>query len=172
MIFIANTIGGESVDLRQWEEYITRAAANFAIDPALLASIIAIESRGDPFVQRYEPYWKYFYHPEAYARQLGITEETERRLQMFSYGLCQVIGSVLREHGWTSHLGKCLDAQINVAYGAMVLHGHITRNTTIEAAISSYNQGSAIVNNSGEFRNQRYVDDVMHIFNQLKKEKS
>jgi soluble lytic murein transglycosylase-like protein len=72
------------------------AAAQHALDPALVCAIVEQESAWDPHAIRYEPAFR-----QRYVARLGLppTEEIARSI---SWGLMQVMGQVAREHGFAS----------------------------------------------------------------------
>jgi soluble lytic murein transglycosylase-like protein len=135
------------------------------IDPNLIAAIVETESAGNPFAMRYEKHWRYILRPVDFAMKLNITPETERTLQMFSYGLMQIMGSVAREYGMQGELPKLLDPDLGIQYGTIHLRGFISRYKSIPDAVSSYNQGSPVKNKNGVgYKNQAYVDKVMSLY--------
>lgn len=153
----------------QWDEQIKTAAQQAGIESELLTAIVCQESRGDPFAMRYEDAWKYLCTPDKYAPQLRITHDTEERLQMFSYGLCQLMGSLLRELGFTGPLPKALEPSINLSYGAKKLGLLLDKYQAIPDAVSSYNQGNNRRDAQGKFQNQSYVDSVLGFYGSLKR---
>jgi len=87
------------------------AAAQQALDPALVCAIVEQESAWDPHAIRYEPAFR-----ARYAAPLGLppTEEVARSI---SWGLMQVMGQVAREHGFA---GKSLAALCEPAAGLAI----------------------------------------------------
>lgn len=84
------------------------AAAQHALDAALVCAVIEQESAWDPHAIRYEPAFR-----TRYVAPLGLppTEEVARSI---SWGLMQVMGQVAREHGFS---GKFLSALCHPAAG-------------------------------------------------------
>ncbi len=84
------------------------AAANHALEPALVCAVIEQESAWNPHAIRYEPGFR-----TRYVAPLGLppTEEIARSI---SWGLMQVMGQVAREHGFQ---GKFLSALCDSALG-------------------------------------------------------
>ena len=72
------------------------AAAQQALDPALVCAIVEQESAWDPHAIRYEPAFR-----QRYVARLGLppTEEIARSI---SWGLIQVMGQVAREHNFNA----------------------------------------------------------------------
>lgn len=137
------------------------------LDPDLIAAIVMTESAGNRYALRYEEHWRYFLYTSEYAMKLGITELTERRLQCFSYGLMQIMGSVARELGFADSLIVLMDVEKNLLYGSLKLKQFISRWKSIPDAVSSYNQGGPVRDSKGlGYRNQAYVDRVMRFYDQ------
>ena len=140
---------------------IQQVALVEGIDPDLLTAICKHESAFEPLAIRYEPGWKYFYFPREYAEKLNISVETERALQACSFGLCQVMGAVMRERGFEGPLVQCfVDPSLALKFGAKHLKAFLQRYDTEEDAIAAYNAGSPRKTAGGMYVNQRYVDVV------------
>tara|TARA_R110000796_G_C14562598_1_gene435005 strand:- start:2812 stop:3297 length:486 start_codon:yes stop_codon:yes gene_type:complete len=131
------------------------------IKPELLYAIAMVESSLNPVATRYEPRWKYFYKVEEYAKKAHITEETERVLQSMSWGLMQVMGSVIRELGYEDNLVTALLPIVNIGLGHKKLTQLWNKYGNINDVISAYNQGSPRKSLDGTYRNQRYVSKVL-----------
>lgn len=139
------------------------------IEWALLAAIVMTESAENPFAMRYEEKYRYLVDPARFAKRLGITEATESTLQKFSFGLCQLMGGLLRELGFDSELPKALDPGVNLSYGARNLkrlNSRFPGNTPM--LISAYNAGTPVIEN-GKFRNQEYVNRVLSYYDRFRK---
>ena len=87
------------------------AAAQQALDPALVCAIVEQESAWDTHAIRYEPAFR-----TRYVAPLGLppTEEVARSI---SWGLMQVMGQVAREHGFA---GKSFAALCEPAAGLAI----------------------------------------------------
>jgi soluble lytic murein transglycosylase-like protein len=133
------------------------------IDHKLIQAIIQTESAGNVYAVRYEAHWKWFVKPHVYAEKLGITVETERRLQMFSWGPMQIMGATSRELQFELELPRLCDSFYGVKYGCMYLKKQLDRYSgNVEKAIAAYNAGTAKMQRNGKkFINQEYVDKVM-----------
>lgn len=144
-------------------------AGEHDVDPVLFEAICRVESSLDPFAMRYEPRWNYLYFPREHASRLRITEDTETQLQKFSYGLCQIMGSVAREHGFSGPLGALIsDPALCLKYGAIHLKKFLWKYQTEVEVIAAYNAGSARKTPGGMFVNQQYVDKVDKVLRQLR----
>lgn len=147
---------------------IASAANAQQIDPLLFQAVVSIESNFQFMAMRYEPQWMYFHNPPAHASRLGLTVTTETQLQMYSYGLCQVMGSVLRELGYLDYLPAALAPAVSLDYGARHLKAFLLKYGDATKAVAAYNAGSPIKLYTGQYRNQAYVDRVMNVFQGLK----
>lgn len=149
-------------------EFFTHVCDPFTVSPALVYSIAMVESGLDPNTARYEPLWRYHYKTEMFAKDLGITKETEHVLQSISWGLMQVMGTVARELDFDRHLTELTNPHFNVFIGIKKLEQLFGRYDDLDAVVSSYNQGNPRKKADGSFMNQIYVDKVFSIFNLLK----
>lgn len=152
----------DRVRLAIWE-----AATQHKIDPKFLTAIILVESGGQPYKTRFEPGWKYFSDVEKWAQTLGTTVQTEHVLQQFSWGLAQLMGSVMRELGFTGDLPEACDIKINTYYAAKKLKILFSKYTDIKDVAAAYNAGVPVKDQSGKFRNQAYVNKVMQKLKEL-----
>jgi hypothetical protein len=146
-------------------------AARHSLDVNLLTAVVMTESGGDTTAIRHEPKWKYFYHPERYARDLQIRLEVELLHQAHSWGLMQVMGSVARELGHEGRLEELLKPQIGMHYGCKKLSQCLKREKgDFESALARYNGGSARRDEFGELedRLQGYVDKVFGYYSELR----
>lgn len=141
---------------------IHSVAAIHGIDPDLLAALVMEESRGDQWDVRYEPRWKHFVTPEVFAKRLGISVETEKRLQAMSWGPAQVMGAVARQHGFTLELTRLsADPALALKYSCMHLAWLNQRCLSEADLIASYNGGWGALKKAGDrYSNQKYVDAV------------
>ena len=140
---------------------IEAAAGRHGLDPDLVGAIVVAESAADPAAVRYEPHvGKYVRDPDKH-RPRGCSAETERRLQMMSFSLMQVMGFNIRAMGFTGWLTEYLDPAKGLEVGCRFLADLLKRWPKIEDAVSAYNQGSPRRGEDGRYRNQAYVDRVM-----------
>lgn len=149
---------------------IKEAAHEQGIDENLYLAICRHESSLNPLAMRYEPFWRYFYFVREYADQIGITVETEQVLQSCSFGLCQIMGSVAREHGFKGNLALLIaDPKTALIQGAVHLKSFLQKYGNEADAIAAYNQGSNRKTDGGMYQNQTYVDAVIKILADLRK---
>lgn len=139
---------------------IDKYARRHSLDPALVGAIVQVESGGNGYAMRYEPKWDYLLTPEKFAKMLGITEETERQMQRFSYGVMQVMGSVARELGFQSSLAKLTHQGLGIEFGCLKLKQLLTKYPHLTDAVAAYNAGSPRKTPEGFYVNQIYVDKV------------
>jgi soluble lytic murein transglycosylase-like protein len=147
---------------------ITKTSNLKRVDPLLIGAIVSVESSGNAKAVRYESHYKWLVTPEAFASRNRITEKSERVLQMSSMGLMQIMGANARAYG---HLGPLVDLyepEIGLKYGIEHLTKLIDKYSSINDAISAYNQGSPRKNSKGQYTNQKYVDKIISRFQYLK----
>lgn len=131
------------------------------VPPALVLGVIHTESAGNADAMRFEPGYKFLFEPKSYAAKHGWTEETEKALQMFSYGLMQVMGAVAREMGFNLHPKLLLVPKINLSWSLLHLWSLKQRFKTWPDAVAAYNWGHPARSLlSGKYKNQAYVDKV------------
>lgn len=142
-------------------EMLIRSVSNLVgVDPDLACAIAEKESAFDEWAVRYEPGWKYVYNTEMFARKCNISALTEERLQMHSFGMMQIMGTVAREQGFNGNLLELTKPEIGLKFACLKLRDLSRRYPKQADAISSYNQGSPRKLN-GKYLNQKYVDDVL-----------
>lgn len=132
------------------------ASGMYQLHPMLIAAVIYQESKGESHAMRYEPrfYSKYleskivkklpgYYPREALASGL-VSEETEKRLRAFSFGLMQIMGQTARENGFKDMcLAELLDPKKNIMLGCKILAKHLEEaQGDIEKALLRYNGGA------------------------------
>lgn len=149
-------------------EEILKAAEPHGLDPDLVHAVVLKESAGMPWAVRFEPKWRYFYFVNEHASRLYQSVDTERVMQMTSWGLGQVMGSVAREYGFSGWLPELCDPQTNLKYVCMHLKKFLIKYGNESAAFAAYNGGHANKTRGGMFANQRYVDDVDLILRRLR----
>ena len=138
---------------------IQKAAKAWALDPLLIAAIILQESAGNPYALRFEPGWSLYKDPEIWAKKNGTSVATEKMGQAFSYGLCQIMGTVARERGFQGPLGKLYAIDTNLLYACAQLRLLYDRHKNESDVISAYNAGTPKRTSSG-YINQSYVNSV------------
>lgn len=136
----------------------------------LAAAIVMTESAGNTYAMRFEPNWHYWCEPQKFAQMNGISYNTEKQLQMFSFGLCQVMGGTARELGWDGSLVRLCEPSIGLLYGVKKIKQLLEKYPDTNDAISSYNQGHPFMDKYGEYLNKRYVDKVNELMNKISNE--
>lgn len=148
------------MDLQDYDGLVVKAALQFRLDANLLRAIIAVESGGNPWKNRFEPVCKYEVSPREFAAKLCISYETELHNQHSSFGLMQVMGFLARELGFTDDILMLCDPTIGLFYGCKQLRRLSDRYGIEEDVISAYNQGSPRKTIGGMFMNQDYCNKV------------
>ncbi len=147
---------------------ITKISKLKRVNPMLIGAIVSVESNGNPKAFRYESHYKWLVSPETFSSRNRITVKSERVLQMSSMGLMQIMGANARTYGHIGPLTDLYDAEIGLKYGIEHLTKLIDKYSSINDAISAYNQGSPRKNSKGQYTNQKYVDKIILRFNYLK----
>ena len=104
--------------------FIEPAAKRHGMAPGLLAGLVCQESAGDTWATRPEPLYKWLFgdSPQELNRlklpKLRRLVKLDLYEQRISYGLCQVMGAVAREHGWDGWLTELCRPEIGLEYGA------------------------------------------------------
>jgi hypothetical protein len=145
-----------------WEE-ICNTCRLHNIPAQLFTAIIMVESSGNPkTAPRYEKKYGYLFKPAYYAELLHISESEERENQKKSWGMCQIMGSVLRELGFGGKLEYSTDIPVNLQYGATKLAQILAKWPYWYDAASAYNHGSPWhdENDSTVYKNDVYVNAV------------
>ena len=141
---------------------VVTAATRHGLDACVLAALVMQESAGDPLAIRFEPHYRWLWdvyswepfrrltaeeaglsHPPADFRGVtGASAPTEWAAQRTSWGLCQVMGAVAREHGFRGRfLSALLEPELGAEYGAIHL-AKMLRKWDLPEALSAYNAGS------------------------------
>lgn len=152
-------------------QIINEASRKYSVDPDLIAAIVWVESRGNSYAIRFEPAWKYHYKIDEFSRRNNISYATERQLQSCSFGLMQVMGTVIRELGWEESLIKMFRPKINLVYGCKKIKKLMLKYENMDDVISAYNQGMPKKDEFGNYKNQDYVDQVNKYYSELRENK-
>lgn len=148
---------------------IYRHANQAGLDPLLVAAIIKVESGGVSGCTRLEPQFKHFFKIEEYSNKLGITPITEASHQQTSWGPMQVMGSVARELGFEGHMPMLCETELGIKFGVLKLKQLWTRwGGKIDDVVAAYNAGSPIKDDTGHYKNNKYVIKVMTYYNELR----
>lgn len=164
-----------------YRSFVDASAKEHGLDPRIVAAQIQIESGGDPYAWNPEPQYRYFWdlrHDRPF-RTLDASElasekppadfycikgdpDQEWWAQQASWGLMQIMGAVLREHGFAApYLPQALEPDINIEYGCRHLAKQLRASDgDIRVALARYN-GGGYKNVAGlPLRNEAYVRKV------------
>ena len=147
---------------KEWND--RNLVCDFPPPGELLYAITMVESDGDPWAIRFEPFYSYLTNREGLPlKATDSISDTERNQQKTSWGLMQVMGAVARERGFTGpYLSALCDPMTGLNYGAAQLALLLWREKGNELdAIAAYNAGGVRREKSGEYVNQGYVDKVL-----------
>jgi len=140
---------------------IEQYSAKYAIPENIIYGVCMQESNFQMMACRYEPGYKWLYHPET-TKPKGCSMETEKVFQKVSWGIGQCMGAVLREYGYTDWLPSILfDKHAQIMYCVKHLANLKKRFPEGNDYISAYNQGSPRKRPNGEYVNSKYVNSVM-----------
>ncbi len=80
----------------------------------------------------------------------------------YSVGWMQVLMVNARiEYGWNGTLEQMMSTSNNIHFGCRLLQGQWRKSyKRIQSGIAAYNAGCARLDGDGNYKNQRYVDDV------------
>lgn len=148
-------------------DLIRENAQKHGLNPYTIAGVVLAESYADPYAIRYEPGWIYFYKLELCAHRARTTISTERTGQQISWGLMQVMGAVAREQGYKGGFPGLCDPELNLKIGCTHLQKFLSKYGNISDAVASYNAGQPVKLDSGEYKNQSYVNRVMGFHSEL-----
>lgn len=146
---------------------IEQKSMELGVDPCLVASIVWCESMGDTYSSRYEPAYRYTFRVAEFAKDLGITKETEEVHQKTSFGLMHIMGGVARELGFRHHLLALTDPVVGLHFGCLKLKRICQKYSDFYDVIASYNAGSPRKNSLGRYVNHDYVDRVLLRYREL-----
>ncbi len=146
-------------DHSAWARLIWEVASRFKVDPALISAIVQVESGGNADAIRYEKHYRWLV---SFSHD-GCSADTERNAQKTSWGLMQIMGAVARERGFSGpFLSQLCIPHVGLEWGTRHLRHLAGRGYTQHEVISAYNQGTPRRLQDGSFRNQPYVDKVLH----------
>lgn len=126
---------------------VSSAASKWGLDEYVLAAQVIQESSGNPLAMRFEPTFRWLHGPAE--------DPVERRWQMTSWGLLQVMGATARDLGFTdppfadpAAAVPVIWLDLGVRYLVRKLHVYGGR---IAEALSAYNSGHSTPNNFGSY---------------------
>lgn len=141
---------------------LARTAQTLGVEPRLLQAVMLHESGGNPFAYRPEPRYRWFVDcrtgrpfREISQDEIGSkvappdfpclagSREQEWWGQQASWGCCQLMGAVAREHGFKGpYLPELCDPATNLALACQVLTAALSWARGDEAlALGRYNAG-------------------------------
>lgn len=124
------------------KELIKKYAEKHGIDPAIVFGVCSQESSLNQKATRYESGYRWVYKVDQCAKENDIAHGVEKRQQMTSFGIMQVMGSVLREYGYKGRLSDILyDVEKQLDYGCRHLSNKI-KKYGLDLGILAYNSGS------------------------------
>jgi hypothetical protein len=139
---------------------IAQGAEKHGLEAGVVYGVCMQESQMDHLAVRYEPHYRWLWKP-AEVKPRICSLDTERALQMMSFGLMQVMGAVFREYGFKGWLTNVIASpHIQLDYGCMHLARKMKKYGP-ERGILAYNSGSPRKNEAGEYVNQYYLENVM-----------
>lgn len=143
-------------------DVINTVSEGWDIDPRLVGAMVQVESRGNPFLCRFEPSYpkKWLVDPKEFAKSLGQTFFTERVHQKTSWGLLQIMGATARDEGYEAALSILTTSYEGLVWGCKYLKKQQKRYNSVYGAVAAYNAGSVRLLADGTLFNQEYVDRV------------
>lgn len=152
-----------------YKEHLISEAKKLGITPELVLAIAFVESHYNPWAVRYEPNWKFLYEVKQHARDLNVSEETETQMQMMSWGMMQIMGSVARELNFHGPLHQLAAPRLNAHYACAKIYKLMQKYILEADVVAAYNAGTPKKDADGRYLNQGYVQLVVDKFNELKK---
>jgi len=142
---------------------IKDAAAFRKLPWELVYAICQVESSLNPLATRHEPHYRWL------VGDNDAMDPLERRDQMTSWGLMQVMGAVARELGHRGPLADLLTPATGLFYGCLHLRRFRAKYDLWPDVIAAYNAGSPrrVAGHVGPYINQSYVDKVLSAWNNL-----
>ena len=113
-------------------------AVKYGLNVSLVCAVIEQESGWNPWAMRFEPGFL-----ARYIVPMNLPDPTEAHARATSFGLCQVMGQVAREHGFGGRfLTELCDPDIGVDFGCRKLQQCFSVHGDTETALLSYNGGA------------------------------
>jgi len=147
------------------KDLITKAAASYDLNPAIIYGIVCAESSGKPGAKRKEPEFFIRYISEDLKKKNPIEAEN----QATSWGLMQVMGLNLRTMGYSGPFEELLkDSTTSMStaldFGCMwykkIQKKYYDKHGR-KGCIAAFNAGSPRWKKDGTLVNQGYVDKVL-----------
>jgi soluble lytic murein transglycosylase-like protein len=146
---------------------IEMRALEFEIDPDLIEAFCLVESSGNPRATRYEAnFYKTYIQPMLHNNAITPEEAMGRAT---SFGIMQIMGQVAREKGFKGKFEELFEPGTGLFWSLKHLKHFIDKYApNLDNAIASYNAGSPRKDDSGNYRNQIYVDRIHKFLKQIK----
>jgi len=154
-------VAGMPPRLESLHKNIVKESMRYNFNPSLVAAMIFQESGGKLDAHEYSKGYPYFYKPAFYAEMQGIPLETEMEAQRSSYGLMQIKCSTARYIGFSRPCQNLYNVSTNLAFSVKYMSILKRRYKSDTDMISSYNQGQPFKFKNGQYRNYRYVRNVL-----------
>lgn len=155
--------------MEKWEpglfDKIKEVSLRHKIEPEWVAAFVQAESSANSNAVRFESGWRYFHNIGLHSKRLKITDESEKAMQQFSWGLLQIMGSVAREWGYPDPLHTLCEPYKGLEFGCRHLAAMRRRYPTGRDWIAAYNAGSPRKNPDGTYANELYVKKVVGYWN-------
>ena len=150
--------------IKTWR-YIAETKRSQWVSTDLILALIWQESSGNPWAERHERYYQYFWDTKKelplYDKTKSVSENrqtalnilgpTEFSAQSTSRGLLQVMGAVARERGFGGlYLTELCDPETGIEYGVKHLDAFARRHE-LRTALLRYNGGGR----------ELYADEVL-----------
>jgi hypothetical protein len=151
-----------AVDPKDKERYLSileGLCKPYGINFSIMAAICEHESSWDTYAIKFEPRFKYIETPGKYVH-INNDLDTEKNLQMCSWGIGQIMGATARTLGFNDSLLKLLKPEIGLEYACKYFNKVCNPYPTDDKKIAAYNRGSIAYTKDGKFVNQNYVDAV------------
>jgi len=157
-------------------ELIRRVAVSHAMEPALVAAVVQVESMGNTYACAYEPDFTYTYQIPRLAKVCHATIETMLMMQKTSWGLMQVMGAVAYEHKledeftWHRRWPTALtNPAIGLKYGCLHLKLKYEKyGPDPKMTYAAYNAGSPRYDQKGNLINLISVNRFLKAYQELK----
>jgi len=125
----------------RYEHIVRGHAANYDLDPALVAAVIYQESKFDPDARS----------PSGAIGLMQLLPETAK-------------GIALRTGGSRFRVADLEDPEVNVRYGCWYLRNLLRKYGSLETALAAYNGGQGNVDRGVRYpETQKYVRNVLHL---------
>ena len=175
-------------ELEAHRDAIVLQAEHEGLPPVLVAAIVMVESSGETYAFRPEPYYRWLWDvrrsepfrltgkdvvgkaaPKDFPSMYG-SRDAEWWGQQASWGLMQVMGAVARERGLDPRIPLTVlcDPTYGLSFGCAHLAALRDRNLAEHGwvgVVAAYNAGSVRHDRDGGLVNQVYVDKVSTLIN-------